>query len=866
MTPDRIVLTASTSDAYSLLFKLLARRRRRSARAAAELSAVRAPDAARRASRRGPTTSSTTARWSIDFASVERALHAADARASCVVSPNNPTGSFVTRDELDRLAALCAPRGIAIIADEVFADYELDAGRRRAAPAASLTRDDVLVVRARRAVEVGRAAAGEARMDGGRRAGPRWSPPRSRGSSSSATPILSVSTPVQAGRRRAAGARRGRPRADRGARRGELPRAAGALSAAAPSCRVLRARRRLVRASCRCRRSSRRRISSLRLLTDDGVLAHPGYFFDFPRESFLIVSLLPPEPAFADGIVARPAALRLHARAGHERARLAAAARACSSRCSRVRRPRAGASATSATSRRSTAWLAGAGQRVLQLLPLNEMAPGQQSPYSAISAMAIDPIFITRADGPRVRRARRRGRARAPAIASALARGARARRASSTRRSGALKQRGAARGVRALSRAPSGAATRTRARALQAFRQRAGLVARGLRAVSRAPRARGRAAVDRVARARCSAASRRRSIARAASWRDEVLFHQYLQWLAGTQWQQARAAARTASRCSAICRSWSTATAPTSGRGSISSASTCRSARRPTRSARPDRTGACRSTTGTRSPREDFRWLRERARRSADLFDGYRIDHLVGFYRTYGRPRDGGEPFFTPADEPTQHRARRARARHLPRRRRRDHRRGSRHRARLRARVARAARRSRLPRASAGSGTGTPKGSRSAIPPTIPPSSVATSGTHDTEPLAVWWEQRAGGRAAAGQRAAVRPAAHRRRDLARRAVRCRPSATSLLEALFASGSDLLLLPMQDVFGWRDRINEPATVTRRATGPSGCRGRSIDSTRCPKRASEKTSCAPGRGTRYECHGREWNDYRYGVRHG
>src|SRR5882672_8927955 len=40
-------------------------------------------------------------------------------------------------------------------------------------------------------------------------------------------------------------------------------------------------------------------------------------------------------------------------------------------------------------------WLAAAGQRVLQLLPLNEMAPGQQSPYSAISAMAIDPVFIS---------------------------------------------------------------------------------------------------------------------------------------------------------------------------------------------------------------------------------------------------------------------------------------------------------------------------------------------------------------------------------------------------------------------------------------------------------------------------------------
>ena len=34
----------------------------------------------------------------------------------------------------------------------------------------------------------------------------------------------------------------------------------------------------------------------------DGVLTHPGYFFDFPRESFLVVSLLPPEASFADGV------------------------------------------------------------------------------------------------------------------------------------------------------------------------------------------------------------------------------------------------------------------------------------------------------------------------------------------------------------------------------------------------------------------------------------------------------------------------------------------------------------------------------------------------------------------------------------
>ena len=40
----------------------------------------------------------------------------------------------------------------------------------------------------------------------------------------------------------------------------------------------------------------------VRLLTSDGVLVHPGHFFDFSRESFLVVSLLTPPSAFKDGI------------------------------------------------------------------------------------------------------------------------------------------------------------------------------------------------------------------------------------------------------------------------------------------------------------------------------------------------------------------------------------------------------------------------------------------------------------------------------------------------------------------------------------------------------------------------------------
>ena len=139
----------------------------------------------------------------------------------------------------------------------------------------------------------------------------------------------------------------------------------------------------------------------LRSLTADGVLVHPGYFFDFPANRSWSSSLLPPPDVFADGIsrvlrhfdcsdapamsagrpapggAAHPAVfLSLLVKLGYRRHRRSAARHA---------------------------WLAGAGQRVLQLLPLNEMAAGQQSPYSAISAMAIDPIYISVPRRARVR-------------------------------------------------------------------------------------------------------------------------------------------------------------------------------------------------------------------------------------------------------------------------------------------------------------------------------------------------------------------------------------------------------------------------------------------------------------------------------
>jgi 4-alpha-glucanotransferase len=90
--------------------------------------------------------------------------------------------------------------------------------------------------------------------------------------------------------------------------------------------------------------------------------------------------------------------------------------------------------------------------------------------------------------------------------------------------------------------------------------------------------------------------------------------------------------------------------------------------------------------------------------------------------------------------------------------------------------------------------------------------SVATSGTHDTEPLAVWWaEAPEEERVKLSDLPLIQQIAGAATDL----VDAPYEATVrdvLLEALFASGSDLLVLPVQDAFGWRDRINEPATVS------------------------------------------------------
>jgi len=73
--------------------------------------------------------------WQIDFHSLEQAI-TPRTRGTIVVHPNNPTGNFCKPGEMARLNEVCAAREMALIADEVFLDFSL-AGERQASFAAN---------------------------------------------------------------------------------------------------------------------------------------------------------------------------------------------------------------------------------------------------------------------------------------------------------------------------------------------------------------------------------------------------------------------------------------------------------------------------------------------------------------------------------------------------------------------------------------------------------------------------------------------------------------------------------------------------------------------------------------------------------
>ncbi len=293
---ERIVLTASTSEAYSLLFKVLCdpgdvvlvpRPGYPLLDHLTRLDAVvsRAYDLEYHGS------------WSIDFDSIERAW-SPGTRAVVTVSPNNPTGSRIKRHELERLAALCAARGAALIADEVFVDYPLapDVDRAAGVPAQCDTCLSFSLGGLSKSIGLPQIklawiiAAGPAAIV--RDALSRLE--------LAADTYLSVSTPVQVAARELL---------ERGAVVREQIRVrvtsnyrylVGA-AVADSGCAVLHADGGWY-AVLRVPAVAAEEELVLALLERDGVLTHPGYFFDFRTEAFLIVSLLPPDEAFRAGV------------------------------------------------------------------------------------------------------------------------------------------------------------------------------------------------------------------------------------------------------------------------------------------------------------------------------------------------------------------------------------------------------------------------------------------------------------------------------------------------------------------------------------------------------------------------------------
>jgi alanine-synthesizing transaminase len=292
----RIALTASTSEAYSILFKVLCdagdevlvpRPSYPLFEHLARLDAVTAV----------PYDLEYQGRWNIDIDSVERAL-SASTRVLLAVSPNNPTGSYVSRDELAAIVELCGPRQIAVIVDEVFADYELEPGALGAAGQPLQQTDGLAFSLGGLSKSIGLpqiklgwiAAGGPDRL---------VTEAFSRVEFVCDT-YLSVSTPVQAATAELLEA--GAPvLAAIQSRVVKNYRTLRTLVAATPACQVLEAQGGWY-GVVRVPSFSSEEDLVVGLVIDDGVLVHPGYFFDFPRESFLVVSLLPPERDFADGI------------------------------------------------------------------------------------------------------------------------------------------------------------------------------------------------------------------------------------------------------------------------------------------------------------------------------------------------------------------------------------------------------------------------------------------------------------------------------------------------------------------------------------------------------------------------------------
>ncbi|MCI0337388.1 MAG: pyridoxal phosphate-dependent aminotransferase [Acidobacteria bacterium] len=294
--PDHIQLTTSTSEGYAYLFKLLADH--------GQSVLVPQPGyplfefiAALEGVELRPYELSYVhpAGWHIDFDSIVEAIDTSS-RAIIVVSPNNPTGSFIKKFEVERLNQICSDHGLALIVDEVFSDYAFVTDDRRAKSLSTNNSTLTFVLSGlSKIMALPQMKLGWIVTSG---------PPQLRDEAIErldliADTFLSVGSPVQHAAPVWLKLRSELQEQILDRLRGNLEYLAKVAQHS--PCRLLKLEGGWY-ATLEVPRHFSEEEWVLNLLQSDDVLTHPGFFFDFPREAFLVLSLLPKSEDFREAI------------------------------------------------------------------------------------------------------------------------------------------------------------------------------------------------------------------------------------------------------------------------------------------------------------------------------------------------------------------------------------------------------------------------------------------------------------------------------------------------------------------------------------------------------------------------------------
>ncbi|HTC47155.1 MAG TPA: pyridoxal phosphate-dependent aminotransferase [Candidatus Aquilonibacter sp.] len=293
LDPERLILTTSTSEGYSFVFRLLCN--------PGDEILVPKPSyplfeflADLQDVKLIPYPLIYDHGWQMDFHSLQKAV-TKRTRAIVVVHPNNPTGSYVQSQERDALNSFCQEHELAIIADEVFLDYALDGIRRQS----FVANQDVLTFTLSGVSKI--SALPQMKVAWIATSGPSAEVEAAMGRLEViADTFLSMNAPIQWATPALLGQRESiqRQLLDRvGSNLAELDR----QLAAQKTCQRLSVEGGWY-AVLRVPVTQSDEDLAVALLKQKSVLVHPGHFYDFPNDGFLVLSLIGGEEEFARGI------------------------------------------------------------------------------------------------------------------------------------------------------------------------------------------------------------------------------------------------------------------------------------------------------------------------------------------------------------------------------------------------------------------------------------------------------------------------------------------------------------------------------------------------------------------------------------